>query len=133
MHTIRVIHGQYQRSQPDYSDRTSTLERIRMLNHDSIEDDVTVWDPHGLLKPWHIVMHYKRVTDPGSRIDMWSCESNNNVVRTAQGGSQFILPGETVQVTRKYRDPDTFFLTDTQKKLFAEDAAEESAAQKGGK
>jgi hypothetical protein len=26
---------------------------------------------------------------------MWSCEENNNVVKTAEGGSQFVLPGES--------------------------------------
>ena len=121
VHTIRVIHGQYQRSEPDYSYQTSTVERIRMVNHDTIEDELTVWDPKGLLKPWHVVMRYKRVTDPGVRIDMWSCESNNNVIRSSTGGSQFILPGESVTITRAYRDPDTFYLTPEQKKLFAED------------
>lgn len=127
VHTIRVTHGQYQRSQPDYSTQTSTVERIRMLDHDTIEDQVTVWDPKGLRTPWHVAMHYKRVVVPGSRIDMWSCESNNNVIRTPTGGSQFILKGESVTVTKTYKDPNTFYLTDTQKKLFAEDEAENRA------
>jgi len=118
VHTIRVTHGQYQRSQPDYSEETSTVERIRKVDPNTIEDDVTVWDPLGLAKPWHVVEHYVRVTTPGSRIDMWSCDANNNVVRTANGASQFILPGETVTVQRSYKEPDTFYLTDAQKKLF---------------
>jgi hypothetical protein len=124
VHTIRVTHGQYQRSQPDYSYQTSTLERIRLVDHNTLEDDVTVWDPRGLRTPWHVIQRYTRVTDQGSRIDMWSCESNNNVIRTAGGGSQFILKGETVTIQRRYRDPDTFYLTDAQKKLFAEDEAQ---------
>ena len=129
VHTIRVIHGEYQRSQPDYSYQTSTVERIHMVDQDTIVDEVTVWDPKGLRKPWHVLMEYKRVTDPGARIDMWSCESNNNVIRTASGSSQFILPGESVQITRSYKDPDTFYLTATQAKLFAQDEAEEAAKQ----
>jgi hypothetical protein len=121
VHTIRVTHGQYQRQNPDYSEATSTLERIRMVSPDLIQYDVTVWDPKGLKKPWHVVDYYTRVTVPGSRIDMWSCEQNNNVVRTKSGSSQFILPGETVTVKRAYRDPDTFYLTDAQKKAFADE------------
>ena len=124
VHTIRITHGQYQRSQPDYSYQTSTVERIHMVNPNIIEDEVTVWDPKGLLKPWHVVMRYTRVTTPGARIDMWSCETNNNVVRTATGGSQFILRGESLNITRTYKDPNTFYLTESQKKLFAEDEAE---------
>jgi len=133
VHTIRVIHGQYQRSEPDYSYQTSTVERIHMVNHDTIEDELTVWDPKGLVKPWHVVMRYKRVTDPGVRIDMWSCETNNNVIRSPTGGSQFILPGESLTITRAYRDPETFYLTAEQKKLFAEDEAEDGAKQTRGK
>jgi hypothetical protein len=124
VHTIRVTHGQYQRSQPDYSTQTSTVERIRLVDPNTIEDQVTVWDPKGLLKPWKVVFKYNRVTTPGSHIDMWSCNANNNVVRTPTGGSQFILKGETATVVHQYKDPDTFYLTETQKKLFAEDEAE---------
>lgn len=127
VHTIRVTHGQYQRSQPDYSTQTSTVERIRMVNPNTIEDEVTVWDPKGLRKPWHVLMRYTRATTPGARIDMWSCDANNNVIRTATGGSQFILKGESVNVKHTYKDPDTFYLTESQKKLFAEDAAEDEA------
>lgn len=121
VHTISVTHGQYQRQNPDYSESTSTVERIRMVNPNLIEDDVTVWDPKGLNKPWHVVDHYARVTTPHARIDMWSCEANNNVIRTAEGSSQFILPGETVEVKRTYREPDVFYLTDAQKKLFEDE------------
>jgi hypothetical protein len=100
VHTIRVKPGQYQRSQPDYSDQTSVVERLRKIDADTIEDQVTVWDPHGLTKPWHVVDTYVRVTTPHARIDMWSCEENNNVVKTDTGASAFVLPGEP-----GYKDP----------------------------
>ena len=121
VHTISVTHGQYQRQNPDYSESTSTVERIRMVEPNLIEDDVTVWDPKGLKKPWHVVDYYARVTTPNVRIDMWSCEANNNVIRTASGSSQFILPGETKEVKRAYREPDVFYLTEAQKKLFKDE------------
>ena len=121
VHTISITHGQYQRQNPDYSQATSTLERIRMTGPNMIEDDVTVWDPKGLKQPWHVVDHYARVTTPNARIDMWSCEDNNNVVRTADGSTQFVLPGETVTVQRAYREPDSFYLTEAQRKLFEDE------------
>jgi hypothetical protein len=121
VHTISVTHGQYQRQNPDYSESTSTLERIRMVGPNLIEDDVTVWDPKGLKTPWHVVDHYARVTTPNARIDMWSCEANNNVIRTADGSTQFILPGETIDVKRSYREPGAFYLTEAQKKLFKDE------------
>jgi hypothetical protein len=124
VHTISVTHGQYQRQNPDYSEWTSTVERIRMIDPNMIEDDVTVWDPKGLKEPWHVVDHYARVATPGARIDMWSCEANNNVVRTAEGSSDFILPGETRVIEREYRQPDAFYLTEAQKRLFQDEIGE---------
>jgi hypothetical protein len=101
IHTIRVRPGQYNRSQPDYSDQTSTVERVRMPDKDTMEDQVTVWDPLSLKKPWHVVMVWKRVTTPGLRIDTWSCEENSNVDRNPDGSTKLILPGEP-----GYRDPE---------------------------
>jgi hypothetical protein len=100
IHTIRVKPGQYQRADPDYSEQTSAIERLRMINPDTLEDQVTVWDPQSLTKPWHVVHTYVRVKTPGSRIDMWSCEENNHVAETATGASRILLPGEA-----GYRDP----------------------------
>jgi hypothetical protein len=100
VHTIRVKPGQYQRADPDYSEQTSTIERLRMINPDTLEDQITVWDPQSLTKPWHVVHTYVRVKTPGARIDMWSCEENNHVVKTDAGASKILLPGEA-----GYRDP----------------------------
>ena len=43
---------------------------------------------------------------PNLRIDMWSCNENTNVVKTAEGVTQFILPGEA-----GYKDPNTLTAT----------------------
>ena len=42
VHTINNKEGQYNRGQPDYSDKVSTVERIRKVGADVIEDDITV-------------------------------------------------------------------------------------------
>jgi hypothetical protein len=101
VHTIRVKPTEYNRQQPDYSDQLSSVERIRLTDHNNMEDDITVWDPESLKKPWHVIEHWKRVTTPGLRIDTWSCEENSNVSKNADGTTQLILPGEP-----GYKDPD---------------------------
>ncbi len=106
VHTVNVRPSYYQRSQPYYSNKTSTVERIRMANPNLIEDDVTVWDPVNLAKPWHVVQHWGRVTSDDNRIDMWSCDENANVSKTATGGTNILLPGD-----KGYRDPDKLDLT----------------------
>ncbi len=108
VHTIRMKPEELQRVMPSISEQASTVERIRMLNPNMIEDDITLYDPKALNKPWHGVQRFARVTDPNTRIDMWSCEENNNVVVTKNGGSTFILPGDVVTQKREYREPDNY-------------------------
>jgi hypothetical protein len=99
VHTINNKEGQYNRGQPDYSDKVSVVEKIRKVDANTIEDDITVYDPLSLVEPWHVVNRFGRVTTPNLRINMWSCEENNNVIKTSDG-TQFILKGE-----QGYKDP----------------------------
>ncbi len=48
-------------------------------------------------------------------------DSLSDVGNAADAASQFILPGETVTLQRAYRDPDSFYLTEEQKKLFQDE------------
>jgi hypothetical protein len=100
VHTNNLKAGQYQRGQPDYSDKTTTVERIRQVSPGIIQGEVWVYDPESLVGPWRVSFKYEKVRDP-VRIAMWSCAENNNVVKTADGGSDFVLPGEP-----GYRAPD---------------------------
>ncbi|MGZ3274280.1 MAG: hypothetical protein ACXU82_13860 [Caulobacteraceae bacterium] len=101
VHTTNLKDGQYQRQQPDYTDQVTTVEEIRRTGPNRIEDRVTVYDPGALTRPWTTIQSFHRVTDPPTlRINMWSCNENNNVVKTADGTSTFILPGEP-----GYKDP----------------------------
>lgn len=100
VHTNNLREGQYQRGQADYSDQTTTVEEIRKIGPDTMEDRITVYDPASLAKPWTVTFHFDRVKTPNLRINMWSCNENNNVVKDASGSSTFILPGE-----KGYKDP----------------------------
>ena len=102
IHTKNLKAGQYQRNQPDYSDKATTVERMRKIGKDQIEDIVDVYDPLSLQKAWHVRHIYRRVTTPNLRINHWSCEENNNVVQTANGSPDFLLPGG-----KGYRDPNS--------------------------
>jgi hypothetical protein len=131
VHTIRMRAEELQRNMPSLSDQVSTIERIRMIDPNTIEDVATIYDPKALNKPWKGVQHYVRVDAPIARLDMWSCEENNNVVQTANGGSTFILPGEP-----GYKDPDNIQNVSIDKaiaygaKLMAEEEAAKKAAGK---
>jgi hypothetical protein len=101
IHTNNLRAGQYQRLQPDFSDQISTVERMRKIGPDLIEDIVDVYDPKSLTRAWHVRHVYSRVKTPDLRINHWSCEENNNVVKSTTGASTFVLPGE-----KGYRDPN---------------------------
>jgi hypothetical protein len=101
VHTNNLKGGQYQRQQPDYTDQVTTVEEIRRTGPNRIEHRVTVYDPGSLTRPWTTIQTYHRVTDPPTlRVNMWSCNENNNVVKTPDGSSTFVLPGEA-----GYKDP----------------------------
>jgi hypothetical protein len=95
IHTTQLMGGQYQRSQPDYTDQVETVERWRKVDDNTIEATVTIYDPPSLLEPWTVTERYSRVTTPGLRIRSWVCEenANNDVVRTKEGATEHILPG----------------------------------------
>lgn len=104
--TKYVKPGTWNRSAPEYSDKTETVEQIRKIDDKTIEDRITVYDPESLTKPWHIVFRSNKLDDQNKalRINMWSCNENNNVVNQ-NGLTNFVLPGESA-----YKDPTKFAL-----------------------
>jgi hypothetical protein len=84
----------YSRSSPPQSDQLTSVEEWRKLGPDLIELVTTIYDPGILTRPYRLVNQYVRVKEPGTRIDQWVCNENNRAVRTAEGATQFILPGE---------------------------------------
>jgi hypothetical protein len=108
IHTVNVKEGMWTRSRPWYSDKMETVELVRKTGPDTIETHMTAYDPESLQKPWHLVWRSGRVkTDKAAdlRINMWSCNENNNQQRTDAGATVVVLPGE-----QGYKDPKVFAL-----------------------
>jgi hypothetical protein len=98
--TNNLKEGVYHRNGPRYSEKAETIEVMQKVDATHIKVDLTVYDPQDLTRPWTVHRGYKKDALPNGRIDLWSCEENNNVVRKADGGSDFLLPGE-----KGYKDP----------------------------
>jgi hypothetical protein len=98
--TNNLKEGVYHRNGPRYSDKAETIEVMQKVDPTHIKVDVTVYDPVDLTRPWTVHRGYKKDALPNGRIDLWSCEENNNVIRKADGSSDFVLPGE-----KGYKDP----------------------------
>jgi hypothetical protein len=58
------------------SDQLHFTERIRIVNHDSMQIEYTVEDPLALTKPIHVVFTYVRVTDFNRMLEEADCEEN---------------------------------------------------------
>ena len=93
-HTKYLMKGQYQRGvQPNYSEKTETVERWHKVDTKTLQADVWVFDPVNLAKPWYTRQSQTQLTndDKQLRIRSWDCRenSNNDIVRQEDGTSQF--------------------------------------------
>lgn len=92
VHTNQLMAGQYQRTQPDYSDEVETVEIWEKVDDRTLVAHVWVYDPPALREPWYARQTYTKLSDQESlRIRYWHCSENpnNEVIQTDEGGSDF--------------------------------------------
>jgi hypothetical protein len=93
IHTNQLTSGQYQRTQPDYSDQVETVEIWQKVDDRNIVAHVWVYDPPSLVEPWYVKETYSKLSndDRSLRIRYWDCGENQNnaVIQTDSGSSQF--------------------------------------------
>ena len=56
------------------------LGEIRLLNHDTLQNEMTIEDPERLNRPWSIVIRYRRITDMDRMIPVDCFENDRNPV-----------------------------------------------------
>jgi hypothetical protein len=61
------------------SEQAHFVERIRMVNHDRLEDRMTVYDEIALEHPWKLTINFKKVTDVDRMIDE-DCVENDRAI-----------------------------------------------------
>ena len=93
-HTKYLVKGQYQRGvQPNYSEKTTVVERWHKVDPKTLQADVWVFDPVNLAKPWYTRQSWTKLSDDKKelRLRYWDCRenANNNIVVTKEGTSQF--------------------------------------------
>ncbi len=93
IHTNQLHAGQYQRTQPEYSDQIETVEIWQKVDDRTLLAHVWVYDPPSLAEPWYALQTYKKLSndDHSLRIRYWDCaeNQNNEVIQTDTGSSQF--------------------------------------------
>jgi hypothetical protein len=93
VHTNQLTSGQYQRTQPEYSEQVETVEIWEKVDDRNIVAHVWVYDPVSLTEPWYAKQTYSKLSndDHSLRIRYWDCgeNQNNTVIQTDDGSSQF--------------------------------------------
>jgi hypothetical protein len=93
IHTNQLRSGQYQRTQPEYSEQVETVEIWEKVDDKTLVAHVWVYDPPSLQEPWYAKQTYVKLSndDKELRIRYWDCaeNQNNTVIQTDNGSSQF--------------------------------------------
>jgi hypothetical protein len=95
-----VVHTMYLRnmelgpSLPADSEQATVIERISMTDPNTVQDELTLYDPKMLYKPWSAVQKFARVTNPHSYVDLYSCDENNESYPGPDGREMVLQPGE---------------------------------------
>jgi hypothetical protein len=93
IHTNSLRNGQYQRTQPEYSEQVETVEIWEKVDDKTLLAQVWVYDPPSLVQPWYSKHTYLKLSndDKSLRIRYWDCSENQNntVIQTENGSSQF--------------------------------------------
>jgi hypothetical protein len=85
--------GNYDQTNAPHSDQMHVTERLHLLDHDTLQNDITVEDPVMLVRPWQVTRIYKRspLKWPDKAISKCGPDESVDMV----GGHQnLILPSE---------------------------------------
>jgi hypothetical protein len=83
----------YDRTGAPHSDEVHLIERMRLVDKDSFENDMTIEDPVAFTKPWHVVRRYRRIPSDTFVSDVVCLETQHSPI--VNGQTQFILPGDS--------------------------------------
>jgi len=92
--TVDIHRGNYDQSNAKHSDQIHVIERMRLIDADTMENEITTIDPVMFKAPWVVKRTYFRgpAGTPNMPADM--CPPDNNVIIDKNGGQNVVLPFE---------------------------------------
>jgi len=63
----------------DLSDQAHFIERLRLLSHDRLQDELTIEDPVALARPWKVTLTYKRMKTMDRLVPI-DCQNDRNPI-----------------------------------------------------
>ena len=82
----------YDRTGAPHSDQVHLVERMRLVDPDTFENDMTIEDPVAFTRPWHVNRRYRRIPADTFVSDVICLESQHSPI--VNGQTQFILPND---------------------------------------
>ena len=82
----------YDRTGAPHSDKVHLMERMRLADKDTFENDMTIEDPVAFTTLWHVNRHYRRLPSDTFVGDSVCTETQHSPI--VNGQTQFILPND---------------------------------------
>jgi hypothetical protein len=82
----------YDRTGAPHSDKVHLIERMRLIDKDTFENDMTIEDPVAFSTPWHVNRRYRRIPSDTFVGDSACTETQHSPI--INGQTQFILPND---------------------------------------
>jgi len=77
--TVNVFEGNYDQSDAKHSDQIHVVERIRQIDADTLENEITVEDPVMFTGPYTVKRHYRRNKVKYPEVVAGNCTPNDQV------------------------------------------------------
>jgi hypothetical protein len=74
------------------SDKVHLVERMRLVDPDTFENDMTIEDPVAFTRPWHVNRRYRRIPADTFVSDVVCNETQHSPI--VNGQTQFLLPND---------------------------------------
>ena len=103
--SIDMPAGIFDRTGGPHSDQVHLMERIRLVDANTLEDQMTIEDPVVFTAPWHVTRSFRRLPLGGQVVGSY-CENNRNDL-VGVGGAQTavlatdVVPGKAVAKAKR--------------------------------
>lgn len=71
--TVAITSKSFIDNSSPHSEQITVNERIRLIEPDVLEDQITVYDPVALEEPWHITRTYRKAAYPDDQLREFAC------------------------------------------------------------
>jgi hypothetical protein len=91
--TVNILAGNYEQSDARHSDKVHVVERLRMTDDKTLENQMTIEDPLMFTRPWVVIRQYRRAADRVPNLTNLNCGPDDQI-DLSSGAQSVILPSE---------------------------------------